>query len=151
MVARYLLHKNAYTGEVCRARRRDSPDHVQVWLRVLVRVAIDSDEFLKVGPTSWSIFADESDDRVLTAFLWFGEPQSPEPHVKMQVVQGWWRPRLNSSYEQGIVSVPVRAVLEVDDLVRDIAWAWLEGQSTTRHRSKLFYSVFSFFGADHQG
>ncbi len=128
-MARYLLHKNVYTGEVRRAWRRDSPDHVQV---AFIRVAIDSDEFLKVGPTSWSILADESDGGVLTAFLWFGEPQSPEPHVKIQVVRGWWRPRLNSSYEQGIASVPVRAVLEVDDLMRDIAWAWIEGQSTTR-------------------
>ena len=127
-MARYLLHRNVHTGEVCRAWRRDSPDHVQVWLRVFVRVAIDSDEFLQVGTTGWFIFADDSDG-VLVAFLWFGEPESPEPHVKMQVVRGkWWRkPRLSSSCEKGLLSAPIAAVSEVDDLVRDIAWAWLEG------------------------
>lgn len=126
-MARYLWHTTAETGHRRRAYRREF-GHLGIF-RLFVQDAIEADEWVQLeGYEDWYIMADENEKGdVLTAFLWFGPPETEDPHVIMQVQRAYWpwRPRLVSDVG-GLRSVPAAAVIEATALARHIAWTWLE-------------------------
>lgn len=125
-MARYLWHTTAETGHRRRAYRREFSKHLG-YFRLFVEDAIDAEEWVQIAGGDWYMMADENEKGdVLTAFLWFGPPETENPHVVMQVRREYWpwRPRLVSDVG-GLRSVPAAAI-EADALARHIAWAWIE-------------------------
>ncbi|MDE2736165.1 MAG: hypothetical protein OXI72_17345 [Gemmatimonadota bacterium] len=126
-MARYLWHTNAETGHRHRAYRREFSRHLGLF-RLFIEDAIQADEWIKLPEKNWYMMANENEKGdVLTAFLWFGPPETENPHVIMQVQREYWPWRSKLVSDAGALrSVPVVAAIEAIELTRHIAWAWLE-------------------------